>query len=280
MLIVARYVMIECLRRRVFIVVPILTALFLTLYAWGTSSAWSATRGFARPAPVDTDVLTGSTMLGLSMFAALFLGAVLATFLTFTVVRGDAEQGLLQPLVVRPVGRPEILLGRYLGAVAVASSYVIALFLSCVAITAAITGWVPDRVVAPALHLGAAVAFVALLSLLGSPFLATVANGVAVMMIFGSGLTAGLLQQIGEALGSDTLVTIGRTAATILPFEALYQAGLFALTADITGVSGFVVRLGPFGGGHSLAVVHYLFLAAYFAAALAAGMFWFERKDI
>jgi Cu-processing system permease protein len=280
MLIVARYVMIECLRRRVFIVVPILTALFLTLYAWGTSSAWSATRGFARPAPVDTDVLTGSTMLGLSMFAALFLGAVLATFLTFTVVRGDAEQGLLQPLVVRPVGRPEILLGRYLGAVAVASSYVIALFLSCVAITAAITGWVPDRVVAPALHLGAAVAFVALLSLLGSIFLATVANGVAVMMIFGSGLTAGLLQQIGEALGSDTLVTIGRTAATILPFEALYQAGLFALTADITGVSGFVVRLGPFGGGHSLAVVHYLLLAAYFAVALAAGIFWFERKDI
>ena len=280
MLIVARYVLVECLRRRVFIVVPILTALFLTLYAWGTSSAWSATRGFARPAPVDTDVLTGSTMLGLSMFAALFLGAVLATFLTFTVVRGDAEQGLLQPLVVRPVGRPEMLLGRYLGAVAVASSYVIALFLGCVAITAAITGWVPDRVVAPALHLGAAVAFVALLSLVGSIFLATVANGVAVMMVFGSGLTAGLIQQIGEALGSDTLVTIGRTVATILPFEALYQAGLFALTADITGVSGFVVRLGPFGGGHSLAVVHYLFLAAYFAAALAVGMFWFERKDI
>jgi Cu-processing system permease protein len=280
MLIVARYVMIECLRRRVFIVVPILTALFLTLYAWGTSSAWSATRGLAGSTPVDTDVLTGSTMLGLSMFAALFLGAVLATFLTFTIVRGDAEQGLLQPLVVRPVGRPEFLLGRYLGAVAVASSYVIALFLGCVAITAAITGWVPDRVVAPALHLGAAVAFVALLSLVGSIFLATVANGVAVMMIFGSGLTAGLLQQIGEALGSDTLVTIGRTVATILPFEALYQAGLFALTADITGVSGFVVRLGPFGGGHSLAVAHYLLFAAYQAAVLAAGMVWFERKDI
>jgi Cu-processing system permease protein len=280
MLIVARYVMIECLRRRVFIVVPILTALFLTLYAWGTSSAWSASRGFAGPTPVETDVLTGSTMLGLSMFAALFLGAVLATFLTFTIVRGDAEQGLLQPLVVRPVGRPEILLGRYLGAVAVASSYVIALFLGCVAITAAVTGWVPDRVVAPALHLGAAVAFIALLSLVGSIFLATVANGVAVMMIFGCGLTAGLLQQIGEALGSDTLVTIGRTVATILPFEALYQAGLFALTADITGVSGFVVRLGPFGGGHSLTVAHYLLLAAYHAAVLATGMVWFERKDI
>ena len=39
------------------------------------------------------------------MFGTLFLGAVLAVFLTLSVVRGDAERGLLQPLVVRPLGR-------------------------------------------------------------------------------------------------------------------------------------------------------------------------------
>ena len=280
MLIVARYVLTECLRRRVFIIVPVLTTLFLVLYAWGTSSAWSATQDINGPQAIDRAVLTGSTMLGLSMFATMFLGAVLATFLTFTIVRGDAEQGLLQPLVVRPVGRSEVFLGRYLGAVAVASTYVGVLFMSCVAITSAVTGWAPDRVVAPALHLATAVAVVALLSLVGSIFLATVANGVAVMMIFGAGLTAGLLQQIGEALGSETLMTIGRTVAIILPFEALYQAGLFGLTADIAGISGFVVRLGPFGGGQPLEAVHYLTFAVYLAAVLGAGLVAFERKDI
>ena len=49
-------------------------------------------------------MLTGSTLLGLSMFVTLFLGTVLAVFLTLNAVRGDAERGLLQPLVVRPVG--------------------------------------------------------------------------------------------------------------------------------------------------------------------------------
>ena len=39
------------------------------------------------------------------MFATLFLGIVLAVFLTLGAVRGDAERGLLQPLVVRPIGR-------------------------------------------------------------------------------------------------------------------------------------------------------------------------------
>ena len=62
------------------------------------------------------DGLVAATMLGLGMFATLFLGAVLAVFLTLGAVRGDAERGLLQPLVVRPLGRPALLLGRFLGA--------------------------------------------------------------------------------------------------------------------------------------------------------------------
>ena len=53
------------------------------------------------------------------MFATLFLGAVLAVFLTLGVVRGDAERGLLQPLVVRPVGRTTLLVARFLAAAAV-----------------------------------------------------------------------------------------------------------------------------------------------------------------
>ena len=57
-------------------------------------------------------------MLGLAMFATLFLGVVLAVFLTLGAVRGDAERGLLQPLLVRPVARPTLLLARWLGAVA------------------------------------------------------------------------------------------------------------------------------------------------------------------
>ena len=39
------------------------------------------------------------TILGLAMFATLFLGTILAVFLTLGAVRGDAERGLLQPLL-------------------------------------------------------------------------------------------------------------------------------------------------------------------------------------
>ena len=50
------------------------------------------------------------------MFATLFLGAILAVFLTLGAVRGDAERGLLQPMIVRPLARGTFLLGRFVAA--------------------------------------------------------------------------------------------------------------------------------------------------------------------
>ena len=99
-----------------FLVVLILTVGFLALYAVGTEAAFDAIGEIGgEGAPVDDEVLTGSTLLGLAMFTTLFLGCVLAVFLTLGAVRGDAERGLLQPLVVRPLGRTELLAGRFAG---------------------------------------------------------------------------------------------------------------------------------------------------------------------
>src|SRR5205085_9712923 len=93
----------ESLRRKMFVVVLLLTAVFLALYAYGTHAAFKDTRSFVgvNPDRLDTDALAGAIVFGLAMFAILFHGSVLAVFLTLSVVRGDAEGGLLQPLVVR-----------------------------------------------------------------------------------------------------------------------------------------------------------------------------------
>jgi Cu-processing system permease protein len=118
--IVIGYALRESLRRRVFLVVLVLTAAFLGLYALGAKEAFDVVESeYGGLVPVDERELTGATMFGLSMFGTLFLGAVLAAFLTLGTVRGDAERGLLQPLVVRPVGRSTLLVGRFAAAAAV-----------------------------------------------------------------------------------------------------------------------------------------------------------------
>jgi Cu-processing system permease protein len=278
--IVIGYALRECVRRRVFVVVLVLTAGFLALYALGTNVAFDQVESVESSTPIDDKILTGSTLLGLAMFSTLFLGAVLAAFLTLSVVRGDAENGLLQPLVVRPIGREVLLAGRFAAAGLVCAVYVLAVYGVAVLITGAAGGWWPDNVVSPGLGLAAGVVVIAALSLLGSIFLGSTANGIAVFMTFGAGLTAGLLGQIGDALNVHTLENVARVTSWALPFEALYQAGLDALTADVGGATGIIVRLGPFGGAQSASPLLWPWTVAYLALVAAAARTAFARRDL
>lgn len=284
--IVIGYALKESLRRRVFLVVLILTAAFLGLYALGTNEAFDVVESQNLGGPgdgqalVDDRELTGGTMFGLSMFGTLFLGAVLAAFLTLGTVRGDAERGLLQPLVVRPIGRSSLLVGRFAAAALVCGLYVILVYAGALLITWQIGGWAPDRIAGPAAQLAAATAVIAALSLLGSVFLSSTANGIAIFMVFGAGLVAGLLGQIGEALGSERLMDVAETASWILPFEALYQDGLAAITADSSGFTEVALSLGPFGGAQTAGALLWPWTLVYVALIGSAALTAFARKDL
>jgi hypothetical protein len=265
-----------------FTVVVVLTALFLGLYAWGTHAAFRDTRSFVGPgeAQLDPDVLAGAIVEGLAMFATLFLGAILSVFLTLNVVRGDAEAGLLQPLVVRPLGRRQLLLARFAGAAAVAAAYVGAVYAATVVITRWAGGWTPDRVVTPGLELAGAIVLVAALALAGSVFFAPIANGIGTLMVFGGGLTAGLLGEIGQAIDSRRLQHIARLAWWAFPFDALYEDALHRLTVDTTGFAGYVLKLGPFGGSHQASPSLLAWSAVYLGLVGAAALAAFSARDL
>jgi Cu-processing system permease protein len=225
-------------------------------------------------------VLTGSTLLGLAMFTTLFLGCVLAVFLTLGAVRGDAERGLLQPLVVRPLGRTALLGGRFAAAAGVCGVYVAVVYAAAMTITGVAGGWWPADPVGPGLGLVAGVILIAALSLLGSIFLSANANGIAVFMAFGAGLAAGLLGQIGDALNVDTLKNVAELVSWALPFEALYQEGLNSLTEGVGGNTALIVQLGPFGGAQDAGPLLWPWSVAYLALLAGAARLAFARRDL
>ena len=147
-------------------------------------------------------------------------------------------------------------------------------------ITLVLGDWTPDHVVGPGLALALAVAIIAALSIGASVFLTATAQGIAIFMIFGAGLTAGLLGQIGSAIGSDTIDSISQVATLALPFDALYQAGLDALISDTQGLTGVALQLGPFGGAEPGSPLLILWSVAYLAAALLISIRAFARRDL
>ena len=278
--IVARYALREAVRRRVILVVLVLTVGFLALYALGSKLTFDVVNALAADDQLDDRVLAGSTLFGLAMFTTLFLGTVLGVFLTLGAVRGDAERGLLQPIVVRPVGRTSLLLGRYAGAALVCAIYVATVYIGAMLITGITGDWWPDDPVGPGAGLVLGVLVITALSLLGSVFLSSTANGIAVFMIFGAGLAAGLLGQIGDALAVETLQDVAKVSSWVLPFEALYQSGLHALTQDTRGTTAFIVQLGPFGGAQDAGPGLWLWALVYLGLVGVAARAGFARRDL
>jgi ABC-type transport system involved in multi-copper enzyme maturation permease subunit len=282
--VIAGFALRESLRRRVFLVIALLTVGFLALYGLGVWQAFRTLNGSQGAEPglagVDTRTVAAATLLGLAMFATLFLGAVLAVFLTLGAVRGDAERGLLQPLLVRPVTRAQLLLGRYAAAAGVCVVYVVAVFLAAAAITRAFGGWWPDRTLGPALGLALAVAVLCALSLAGSVVLSSTANGIAVFMLFGAGLTGGLLGQIARVIGSGTLKDVATGTSWVLPFEALYQNALSDITAETVGFTRLALDLGPFGGAQSLGALLWPWALVYVGGIGVLALRAFARRDL
>ena len=279
---IAGYGFREAVRRKVFAVVIVLTACFLALFWLANHYVFTRLSTITPPADVNVDTRTfaGAFLLGLAMFATLFLGVVLAVFLTLGVVSGDAERGLLQPLVVRPVGRTTLLLSRFLGAAVVCIVYVLAVYGSALAIIDLTGHWTPASKVAPGLEIAGGVVIVIAISILGSVVLSSTANGIAVFMLFGAGLVSGLLASIGHALNAHTIENISTIVAWALPFEALYQDGLRLISTDATGVTSFLLELGPFGGGFVRGWEIRLWAVAYLVVVLGCAIAVFSRRDL
>ena len=272
----------EAVRRKMFAVVLVLTAAFLFLFWLANHFVFRSLATITPPADVhvDTRTFAGAFLVGLAMFATLFLGVVLAVFLTLGVVTGDAERGLLQPLVARPVGRSTLLIARFVGAGGVCVAYVLVVYFAGLVITGLSGHWWPDRIAWPGVELAGGVLVVTALSLLGSVVLSSTANGIAVFMLFGAGLVAGLLGSIGHALNSHTIKHAATIASWALPFEALYQDGLRMITEHASGLTGFLLQLGPFGGAYVHGWGVRVWAVAYVVIVGAAALVTFGRKDL
>ena len=78
------YALRESVRKRMFLVVVLLTAAFLGLFWLGANELFQEVDEISPPEGIDSRTLVGATVLGLGMFGTLFLGTVLAVFLTLS----------------------------------------------------------------------------------------------------------------------------------------------------------------------------------------------------
>ena len=273
----------EHARRRTAYVALALGAVFVALYSLGIHFIWAEVErdmksGRGGPAG-EMRVLVPATMFGLSMFATWFLAAVAATVMAAGGIRGEAERGVLQHVLVRPVARHTVLVARLAAAAILAVAFLVVVVGCCALATRIVTGWQPGNLGKALLLLALGTTGVTAIATAFSVRLHGVAAGIASLMLFGLGLVGGLLEQLGTGIGVSSVRQGGEWLSTALPFEAMYQASLHEITSGVGGLTGIVVRLGPFGGAREASAGLVLWAVAWTTAVVALAAWRLRRRD-
>ncbi|MDI3327724.1 MAG: hypothetical protein QJR06_04145, partial [Alicyclobacillaceae bacterium] len=115
------------------------------------------------------------------------------------------------------------------------------------------------------------------LSLLGSSYLPALGNGVLMVLLFGTGMLGGLLEQI---LSNTAMARVGLVTSLFIPTDSLYRRSVFELTGGADLLGGIRLALGPFGSASVASDAFLWYTGIYIAGLLAWGCVRFTRMDV
>jgi len=172
------------------------------------------------------------TLAGL--YATNFLMVMTAVLLPVDTLSGEISSGVIQTLAAKPIGRSEIVLGKWLGHGVVLTLYFVLVAGGVLAVVRILGHFAPPRLLA-GLPLMLLEGFVLLsLSIAGGSRLSTVTNGILAFGLYGLAFIGNWVEQIGTFADNTAARYVGTVASLIMPSEALWQRAAWFMQPSIT----------------------------------------------
>jgi Cu-processing system permease protein len=278
-LIVARWTLVEAVRRRLVLAAVLLSAAFVVLFA----VAFSILYGRARSAE-DQDglflVFAGTLQTVLGLYAVQFLAAFLALLLSVGAISSEVESGTLHAVLARPLGRSEYLLGRWLASAGLLAGYVAVMATALLLVARVVADYRPVDPVRAVLLMALEAVLLLTVGLLGSTFLPTLANGVVLFSLFGLAWMGGIVEFVGDTVGNQTMVDLAVAVSLLFPSDAIWRAASYYLQPP-TFLGAAVSRGGiPFAALTPPTAALLAWSLAYPAVALLGALRTFARRDL
>ena len=271
---VARVTLREAARRKILWTALIAAALLLIVFAIALRLQVLEFRTRAMSPFVRYQVESGMLMVGL--YTGDLLAVVMTILTSIDTLAGEISSGTIQAIAVKPVGRWQILSGKFLGFVAMSASYVILTFCGTVAVAYALTGVLPQHPV----HAVALIVFECILALsvtflLGTRF-TTLTTGVLALGLQGVAFMGGWLEQVSGFSQSADIVTLGVATSLLMPGESLWRRAAYEMQTPLAGSLSF----SPFANTSIPSMSAVAYAALFFCVVLWAGIYQFQRRDL
>jgi Cu-processing system permease protein len=296
-LVVARWTVLEARRRRLLLAGVVLSVAFVALFALGFTLLYhsqqrsllgaqdQASLAASEGGPREQLLVLSTVLVVLGLYAVQFLASLLGMFLGVASVSPEVDSGALHAVLARPLSRLEYLLGRFLALAGLLAAYVVVMSGALLLTARLVAGYqAGDATRAVALMILQVLVLLAV-SLLGSTVLPTLANGVAMLALFGLAWLGGVIQFIGTVPpGNDLMVNLGTAVGLLLPADAVWRGASYHVMPPSLLVAGSFVEQGgsglPFASTVPVAPAMLAWALAYPVACLAVALASFRRRDL
>lgn len=225
----------EILHKRIFHLVLVLTLLFLLLYGLGLNHTSQDIRGDVF---VKRMVFCQLTSIGLYMSS--FIIAFFSILGSLGLISSEVENGVIQTILVKPIARWELVLGKYIGVAMVLVLYSIFFYVSIIGLNmffskGVLTFHLLNITISLCLYSSIPLILLSV-SLWGSSFFQTLNNGIMMVMLYAFSTIGGLMEQIGSIADISSLVNIGIFSSLVLPVDAIFRKMSSVLFTGNNGV--------------------------------------------
>lgn len=278
---IASLVLREIVRRKLAAAILIMTAVLMLLSAWGLHKiATGTTSGHPLPAYTIATIASVLTLMMAFMFTVIL--ALGAAFLGTSLVGTEMENGLMLAVLPRPLGRYQLLIGKWLGAACVLTFYGLLAAAAELNIIKLLTGYAPPHPVVGLAFLLAQVVAVLTLTIALSVRFAPITAGFITVFAFGLAWVDGIIHVVAVSLNNAALAHATLVLTLLIPTDGLWRGAIYNLepAAMLAASAAAPGSMGPFSVVGPPAPAYLLWCACWITGVLAAGIALFGKRDV
>jgi ABC-type transport system involved in multi-copper enzyme maturation permease subunit len=277
----ARLTIRETVRRRVLVVLIVLTLISVTLVGWGVDRLVDLA-GRQGIGPVEL-TLGVSQVLILIAFMFSFVLAMSGAFLAAPAIGSDVASGIALGVLARPIRRSDLILGRWMGLTLLTAAYTALSGTLAIGVVGLVSGYVPPSPHVAVAFLAFEATIVVTLALALGTRLPGVAAGAISVVAFGLAWFAGVLGGIAVRFDAGPLKAATDALGVLIPTDGLWRGVVFGLEPPLAILVAEGAGMGdgnPFFASAPPPLAFVVWSIAWIAVVLGSAIVLFRRREL
>jgi len=217
-----------------------------------------------------------ATILMAGLYAVNFLTIMTAVLVPADTLSGEIGSGIIQTVVSKPLGRWEVVLGKWIAFWLILLGYLVLMAGGVLLARRVIANYVPPNVTMGLALMYLESTLLLTLSIAGGTRLSTITNGVMVFGMYGVAFIGGWMEHIGTMADNAAARYLGIAASLLVPCEALWRLAAYYMQPKLMRD----LQLTAFSSASVPNGTMVFWAAIYTALSLAFALWQFRKRSL